>query len=246
VASGVEGLCIVLRRLAYPCRLEDLEPVLWRTKVEISYIFNHVIDYLYNTHNHLLSDLSRDWLSYEHLRSYAEAVSDRNAPLENCWGFIIDGTVRPICRPQQNQKLVFNGHKRLHGLKFQSIVIPNGLISHLYGPIDGRHHDAGMLRESNVLAQMANHMTSPNGHIFSVYGDPAYPLGDGYIIPPYRGGAISRNQMIFNKRMSAVRICVEWAFGKVLSLFAYLDFKKKSKGLPTTCRKIICSCCFTH
>ena len=83
-----------------------------------------------------------------------------------------------------------------------------------------------MLRESNVLAQMANHMTSPDGHIFSVYGDPAYPLGDGYIIPLYRGGAISRNQMIFNKRMSAVRICVEWAFGKVLSLFAYLDFKK--------------------
>jgi hypothetical protein len=53
---------------------------------------------------------------------------------------------------------------------------------------------------------MANHMTSPNGYIFSVYGDPAYPLGDGYIIPPYRGGALSRNQMIFNKRMSAVRI----------------------------------------
>ena len=117
---------IVLRRLAYPCRLEDLEPVLGRTKVEISYIFNHAINYLYNTHNHLLSDLSRDWLSYEHLRSYVEAVSDRNGPLENCWGFI-DGTVRPICRPQQNQKLVFNGHKRVHGLKFQSIVIPNGL-----------------------------------------------------------------------------------------------------------------------
>lgn len=245
MVSGVEGLCTVLRRLAYPCRLEDLEPVLGRTKVEISYIFNHVIDYLYNTHNHLLSDLSRDWLSYEHLRNYAEAVSDRNAPLENCWGFI-DGTVRPICRPQLNQKLVFNGHKRVHGLKFQSIVIPNGLISHLYGPIEGRHHDAGMLRESNVLAQMANHMISPNGHIFSVYGDPAYPLGDGYIIPPYRGGAISRNQMIFNKRMFAVRICVEWVVGKVLSLFAYLDIKKKSKGLPTTCRKILCSCCFTH
>jgi hypothetical protein len=45
------------------------------------------------------------------------------------------------------------------------------------------------------------YLISPNGHIFSVYGDLAYPLGDGYIIPPYRGGAISRNQMIFNKRM---------------------------------------------
>jgi hypothetical protein len=86
---------------------------------------------------------------------------------------------------------------------------------------------------------MANHMISPNGHIFSVYGDPAYPLGDGYIIPPYRGGAISRNQMIFNKRMFAVRICVEWVFGKVLSLFAYLDFKKNQKSTYNLSKNII-------
>jgi hypothetical protein len=47
--------------------------------------------------------------------------------------------------------------------------ISPGLISHLYGPIEGRRYDAGMLRESNVLAQMANHMISPNGHIFSIF-----------------------------------------------------------------------------
>jgi hypothetical protein len=28
----------------------------------------------------------------------------------------------------------------------------------IFIPIEGRHHDAGMLMESNVLAQMANHM----------------------------------------------------------------------------------------
>lgn len=38
VTSGVEGLCIVLRRLAYPCRLEDLEPVLGRTYLTTSSI----------------------------------------------------------------------------------------------------------------------------------------------------------------------------------------------------------------
>ena len=31
--------------------------------------------------------------------------------------------------------VVYNGHKRAHGLKFQSVVIPNGLIAHLYGPV---------------------------------------------------------------------------------------------------------------
>ena len=92
----------------------------------------------------------------------------------------------------------------------------------------GRRHDSALLRESCVLRQMSNHMTTADGRIFSVYGDPAYPLSDGHILAPYRGGVISRNQMIFNKRISSVCIWV-WGFGKVLSLFAYLDLKKIQK-----------------
>ena len=68
------------------------------------------------------------------LQTYAEAVSDKGAVLDNCFGFV-DGTVRPICRPNANQRIVYNGHKRVHSLKFQSIAIPNGLISNLYGPV---------------------------------------------------------------------------------------------------------------
>ena len=45
-ATNIEGLCIVLRRLAYPSRLDDLEPVFGRSKAEISYIFNYVLDFL--------------------------------------------------------------------------------------------------------------------------------------------------------------------------------------------------------
>lgn len=227
-AKGTDALCMLLRRLAYPCRLEDLEPIFGRSKTELSYLINEVLDLIYENFNHLLSDLDRSWLSLEDLEKFADAVVNRNGPLDSCWEFI-DGTVRPICRPQENQKLVFNGHKRYHGLKFQSIVVPNGIIANLFGPIEGRRHDAGMLRESEILTQMQAHMTTPGGRIFCVYGDPAYPLSDGHIIPPFRGGAISRNQMLFNKRMSAVRICVEWDFGKVLTLFAFLDFKKNQK-----------------
>ena len=32
-------------------------------------------------------------------------------------------------------RVVYNGHKRVHSLKFQSVVVPNGLIAHLYGPV---------------------------------------------------------------------------------------------------------------
>ena len=58
----------------------------------------------------------------------------KGAPLENCFGFV-DGTVRPICRPNENQSTVYNGHKRVHALKFQSVTIPTGLIANLYGPV---------------------------------------------------------------------------------------------------------------
>ena len=70
-----------------------------------------------------------DWnpnvLSPIQLENYAKAV-------RNCF---VDGTVRPISRPDENQRVVYNRHKRVHGLKFKSVVIPNGLIAHLYGSL---------------------------------------------------------------------------------------------------------------
>ena len=30
---------------------------------------------------------------------------------------------------------MYNGHKRVHALKFQSIALPNGLIANMYGPV---------------------------------------------------------------------------------------------------------------
>ena len=58
-------------------------------------------------------------------------MHDKGAPLNNCWGFI-DGTVRPICRPGENQRTLYNGHKKVHALKYQSVVAANGLIANLF------------------------------------------------------------------------------------------------------------------
>ena len=68
------------------------------------------------------------------LEQYAEAISLKGAALNNCFGFI-DGTVRPICRPGKNQRLVYNGHKRVHALKFQSVTLPSGIIAQIFGPV---------------------------------------------------------------------------------------------------------------
>ena len=68
---------------------------------------------------------------------------NKDIPLKTAGG-LIDGTVRSICRPSVNQRVVYNGHKRVHALKFQSILTPDGMIESLIGPKEGKRHDAGM------------------------------------------------------------------------------------------------------
>ena len=92
------------------------------------------------------------------MQEYAEVIHEKGAALENSWGFI-DGTVRAISRTETNQRVMYNGHKKMHVIKFQSIVAPNGLIGNLYGPVEGKRHDSAMLAQSQAGADPeANHI----------------------------------------------------------------------------------------
>ncbi|PFX34475.1 hypothetical protein AWC38_SpisGene639 [Stylophora pistillata] len=146
----------------------------------------------------------------------------KGAPLNNCWGFI-DGTVCPICRPLQNQRIVYNGQKRVHSLKFQSIATPNDLIANLYGPVEGRRHDSGMLADSGVYNELARNSFDPAGHPLCLYGDPAYPLRV-YLQAPFRNVVLTQQKEDFNSSMSAVHPSVEWLFTDIIN-----DFKKNLK-----------------
>lgn len=42
-------------------------------------------------------------------------------------------------RPGENQQLVYNGHKRVHALKYQSVALPNGMIANMYGLVGNCH-----------------------------------------------------------------------------------------------------------
>ena len=108
------------------------------------------------------------------------------------------------------------------------MVCPNGLIANLYGPVAGRHHDAFMLFESNLLPMLQEKLRPPN--TFVLYGDSSYPLRQ-HLLTPYRGAVLTPAQELFNKKMSKVRESVEWAFGKVIQYFAFLDFRKNQKVL---------------
>ena len=96
---------------------------------------NHVLDYIYNTHGHLITHWNHTLLSPPAPEVYANAINQNWAPLQNCFEFV-DGTVRPIARPDEHQRIMYDGHKGVHALKFQSVALPwNGMIGNLFGPV---------------------------------------------------------------------------------------------------------------
>ncbi len=92
IASSLEGLYVVLRRLAYPNRLTDMIAMFGRSKTELSMVFNNVVDFVFAQHYSLLSNLNVPWLAPEKLMEMARAVHQKGAALDNVWGFV-DGTV---------------------------------------------------------------------------------------------------------------------------------------------------------
>lgn len=134
ICDSLEGLCLLLRRVSYPCRYADLIPRFPRPVSVLSLITNETLDYIFENHGHLITDWNHDLLRPAALQMYADAVSRKGSPLSHCFGFI-DGTIRPISRPGTNQRIVYNGQKRVHSLKFQSLALPNGLIGNMFGPV---------------------------------------------------------------------------------------------------------------
>lgn len=228
--SGMMGLCILLRRLSYPNRLSDIEPLFGLSSPYISTISNHVMGLIHQNKGKLLNNLNNiHWLTEQRLQIYAQSLLSKGSSIHNCWGFI-DGTPRAICRPSQDQQEYFSGHKRFHCLKYQSVVCPDGIITSLLGPFKGNRHDAGILRETNLYNQLNEKVKFNNNNKYVLYGDPAYPIRE-LLICPFSNRGITDEQLQFNKSMSPLRQGVEWAFGKVINEFAFLDFKKNQKLL---------------
>ena len=65
--------------------------------------------------------------------------------------------------------------KRVHGFKFQSLALPNGLIGNLSGPYVGKRDESTMLM-SLGCSQIYRDQHWHNNQPLRIYGNPAYPL----------------------------------------------------------------------
>lgn len=168
-------------------------------------------------------------LTPEKLAYFARIIHRKGAPLNTCWGFV-DGTFEFVARPVRNQRILYNGWKRGHGLKFQTVIGPDGIRAHVYGPIEGRRHDETLYKYSEFTRLLEEHSHAPDGTPLVIYGDPAYGLSK-HLICPYKGLGLTASEKAFNGQMSKVREAVEWSFAEINNLFAFLTYGKNLKVL---------------
>lgn len=222
-------LLMVFYRFSRPRRIrKEMEGFFGIRRSKISSGIKAMVDAM---HSLAILYLDNPRIFHHKMPYYANRIFNKCGLVATVWGFI-DGTLRKTCRPSYFQKLLYSGHKRCHGIKFQSIVTPDGLFACMYGPITGNRHDSYMLARSGLMERLRAFMPEPRNRqqhplggevVYSLYGDPAYPQSM-YVFGGYRNPPRGSPQAAWNTQMSKVREVVEWGFANITTNWAFLDF----------------------
>jgi hypothetical protein len=131
---SIEAIAMVCNRLAFPSRLCTMETLFGRHHTSISRITTFMFVLLERKFREILYlDVDR---VKARLQVFSDSIKNQGAPLDKCWGFV-DGTARYVCRPSRHQRALYSGYYRSHCLKYHAVTTPDGLITHLYGPVAG-------------------------------------------------------------------------------------------------------------
>lgn len=232
----VEALCLLCARFRVGADIGDLVMKYNRSSCAISGMINDLVVFLDDRWHHLLEFDIAYTLHPAQLHSYAQAVYESSCPVHTIIGFL-DDTIHPICRPSEYQRQAYNGHKKHHALKYQALILPNGLIGHLYGPEEGRRNDNWLLTASRLCEQLKQHAHQEGSHehqaaaerFLHVYGDAAYECTDT-IIGPFTGfDELTAEEKEWNKAMGKLCIAAEHGFKLVSSYWPFLEVTAKQK-----------------
>jgi hypothetical protein len=108
-----------------------------RTQAAVSEVVNELAVWIHRHWDFLLGELEDNLLlTPDKLKSYAQVVHNTGAPPMTIFAFL-DCILHHICCPTFHQRVVYNGYKQKHMLKYQALKLPNGMLGHLFGPIEG-------------------------------------------------------------------------------------------------------------
>ena len=146
------ALLVLLRRLAYPTRLSDIEGLFGVSCSTLSRACRRITEILQPMAVQRLRRFAR---IAERADAYAEAMSRlANSPMR-CIG-AIDGTSIEVRRPSRGQQAMYSGHHGEHCFSFTGIALPDGILL-LDRAIVGRHNDC-CLSNIGTLAPLLNEL----------------------------------------------------------------------------------------
>ncbi len=127
--------------------------------------------------------------------------------------FMIDGTERPINRPQDKaqQKHYYSGKKRGHSVKNNIITERGGKVVYLSGTHEGKKHDKKIADEEDYHFPSGSKLLQDTG--FQGYR----PKGVTIVQPKKkpRGGELSEVDKLVNRGISSLRVEVEHHIGGI-------------------------------
>ena len=110
--------------------------------------------------------------------------------------------------------MIYSGYYKSHGLKYQLVIGPNGLILEFFGPHPGKNADGHMDAESKLEERMQRvPRLVGDGNQYYVYGDAAYPLGP-WMMRGYKG-IRTVAETLLTAQMNALRMSVEHGFALI-------------------------------
>ena len=137
----------------------------------------------------------------------------------------IDNTMFAFCRPGGNttdgpaaprvplevQEAWWTGWKKLHGLKWQTVILACGMDVDVSGPVSVRQNDVTQLHTSNIEERWLQ-LQEGQPTVFKMYGDSAYNWSDAMSTGIGRG-------------YSSVRETVEFTYKDTKGQWKYCDYK---------------------
>ncbi len=246
IITGDEFLLMGLYRLVFPCRLSQMEDFFGIDYSVCARAVRLFFKFISERWGFLVTNNMFFWLPY--LTLFRDKISEKllsrfafetNADFR-VFGFI-DNTVNATCRlyggPVDDgeharrfspliQQAFYTGWKKLHGLKWQTIDLPNGLVFHAWGGVSVRHSDNWTLFYSEIIPQLE--ILQANQPVQCVlYGDSAYSNGE-YIKSRHkvpRGEQLPPHFIDENKAMSGVRQTIELNYWDLKNFWAMLNYK---------------------
>ena len=257
--TGEEVLLLSLHKFAHDHTFDCLVDLFGRENSQWSCAFSWFVTHMHATFNHLLTNcLGRFYgENGERFKKSARAIGRKivaktpafsqyfDPNTSRVFAFV-DGNLLKVSVPggplepganaprfnKEAQKEVYNGWKKLHGVKHSAVTDASGMVLDLYGPLAGKLHDTTAFILSKMNAKLA-HVQRGQDVKYCLYGDKAYSTSE-YLIRPYKGSGISRYQRLENRAFRKARISIEWDFGRTSRLFKFLrnsaNFKLRSKS----------------